>query len=152
MTPRRATKRIIADRADWISRMVAEIRRLPLKSLETFKADTKNVWAAESCLRRALEAILDMGRHILAKAYKKGISEYKQIADECETEGILLPEQSRLLRALAGYRNRMVHFYQEITPDELYTICSEELDDLLELRGAFLDWVTSNPDKVDDGI
>lgn len=152
MTPGRATKRVLADRADWISKMVAEIRRLPLENMETFTSDTKNVWAAESCLRRALEALMDMGRHILAKTYEKGISEYKQIAVECEREGILLPEHSRLLRTLAGYRNRMVHFYHEITAEELFTICSEELDDLLVLRGAFLEWAKSNPDKVDDQL
>lgn len=37
-----------------------------------------------------------------------------------------------LLKILAGYRNRMVHFYHEITPKELYEICSGELEDIEE--------------------
>ncbi len=152
MTPGRATKRVLGDRADWISKMVGEIRRIPLESIDTFTSDSKNIWAAESCLRRALEALMDMGRHILAKAYTKGVSEYKQIAIECEREGILSPEESSLLRNLAGYRNRMVHFYYEITPEELYTICNEELDDLKALCGAFLEWAKTNPDKVDEQL
>ena len=49
--------------------MVSEIRALPLSDKEAFFSDRRDVWAAESCLRRALEALLDLGRHILAKGY-----------------------------------------------------------------------------------
>jgi uncharacterized protein YutE (UPF0331/DUF86 family) len=30
---------------------------------------------------------------------------------------------------MAGYRNRMVHFYGEITEKEIYSIIQEELED-----------------------
>jgi uncharacterized protein YutE (UPF0331/DUF86 family) len=152
MTPGMASKTVISDRADWVSKMVAEIKRFPMESFEEFSADTKNIWAAESCLRRALEALMDIGRHILAKAFGKGISEYKLIAVECAQEGILSGGQAKLLRTLAGYRNRMVHFYHEITPNELYTICHDELGDLLTLRDAFIQWAKSNPDEVDEEL
>jgi len=31
---------------------------------------------------------------------------------------------------IAGYRNRLVHFYQEITPEELYEIIQNDLPDI----------------------
>ena len=31
---------------------------------------------------------------------------------------------------LAGYRNRLVHFYQEISPKELYDIIQNDLPDI----------------------
>jgi uncharacterized protein YutE (UPF0331/DUF86 family) len=31
---------------------------------------------------------------------------------------------------MAGYRNRMVHFYKEISPEELYIILIKELQDI----------------------
>jgi hypothetical protein len=71
MTPTRARKRIVAQRTEYVLEMVSEIRRLPLESLEVFSSDKRNVWAAESCLRRALEALLDLGRHILAKCFAR---------------------------------------------------------------------------------
>lgn len=152
MTPAMAAKTVIADRAEWISKMISEIRQLPIGDFEEFNEESKNIWAAESCLRRALEALMDMGRHILARGYGKGVSGYEQIAEECEKEGILTQEESSQLKILAGYRNRMVHFYHEITPRELFTICRDELDDLLALRGAFIKWAKANPDKVDDSL
>jgi uncharacterized protein YutE (UPF0331/DUF86 family) len=152
MTPTTAKKRIVAQRADYILQMVSEIRDLPLESHEVFLSDKRNIWAAESCLRRALEALLDLGRHILAKCFAKGVTEYKQIAEELEKAKVLSGERASLLRTLAGYRNRMVHFYDEITPEELYAICHKELDDLLAIRKAYLDWIKANPEKVDETL
>ena len=31
---------------------------------------------------------------------------------------------------MAGYRNRMIHFYDEVTPSELFEIVTKNLDDL----------------------
>lgn len=152
MTPTQARKRVVAQRMEYVLEMVSEIRTLPLESLDLFLSDKRNAWAAESCLRRALEALLDLGRHILAKCYAKGVTEYKQVAEEMEKEGILSPGNATLLRTLAGYRNRMVHFYHEITPEELYAICSRKLDDLLVVRDALLRWIKLNPERLDETL
>jgi uncharacterized protein YutE (UPF0331/DUF86 family) len=84
MAPGKAKQRIVADRLDWVQRMVDEIRALPLGSLDEFSADRRNIGAAESCLRRALEALLDLGRHLLAKIFSEAVTEYKKIAEELE--------------------------------------------------------------------
>ena len=80
MTPDRLSKRVVSDRLSWVEQMIREIRALPLEDQETFLADRRNVWAAESCLRRGLEALFDLGRHILAKGFGLGVGEYKEIA------------------------------------------------------------------------
>ena len=105
----KANRKIIADRLDFIPRMIADIRAFPLESLEQFAQDQRNFGAAESCLRRSLEALLDLGRHILLKVFGQAVTEYKKIADELELKGVLSHEHARKLRILAGYRNRMVH-------------------------------------------
>lgn len=150
MTPGRVSKRIVGDRLDWINKMVVEINSLPLGSHEEFTADTRNIWAAESCLRRALEALLDLGRHILAKCFGKGVSEYKEIAIELEKAQVFSPEEAKLLRTLAGYRNRLVHFYHNVSSEELYKICKDDLGDVLAMRDAYLNWLKVNPDKIDE--
>ncbi len=152
MSPGKLSKRVIGDRLAWIDKMVAEIRALPLDSYKDFSANRRDVWAAESCLRRALEAIFDLGRHILAKAFGQGVTEYKQIASELQAAGVLSPGRARLLSTLAGYRNRLVHFYHEVTSEELYEICRNELDDLLKIRDAFRKWVNKNPDSIDEAL
>lgn len=75
MTPTLISRRVIVDRLDLVDSLLQEIRNLPLKERNTFFADRRNIWAAESCLRRSLEALFDLGRHILAKGCGLGISE-----------------------------------------------------------------------------
>jgi len=79
MSPNRISKRVVADRLDWIEKMVREIRTLPLENYSSFTTDRRNVWSAESCLRRALEALMDLGRHIAAKA----LGGYNRIQRDC---------------------------------------------------------------------
>ncbi len=62
MTPDHISKRIVVDRLDLIDTLLREIRALPLGDQETFFADRRNIWAAESCLRRSLEALF--GRQV----------------------------------------------------------------------------------------
>lgn len=152
MVAGKAKNKVVADRLDWVSRMVGDIRSLPLESLEVFLSDKRNVWTAESCLRRALEALLDLGRHLLAKVHAVAVTEYKQVADELKHRGILDEPAARKLRVLAGYRNRLVHFYHEVTPEELYRICTRDIDDILSVRDAFARWVQTHPDSIDETI
>ena len=47
--------------------------------------------------RRSLEALFDAGRHILAKGYGLGITEYKEIASKSQDQGILLAEEAEIM-------------------------------------------------------
>jgi uncharacterized protein YutE (UPF0331/DUF86 family) len=144
--------KIVASRAQRIKQMLGQIRNLPLSSLQDFVADVRNVAAAESFLRRSLEALLDVGRHILAKGLGEAVTEYKEIAVVLTKRAVLSEEEGRLLQRLAGYRNRMVHFYHEITEKELYQICSQELSDIEALLNAILKWIKDHPDMIDHSL
>jgi uncharacterized protein YutE (UPF0331/DUF86 family) len=133
MSPSKVLKKIVIDRIAWVERMVNEIRSLSLASLESFRADARNVCSAESCLRRTLEALFDIGRHVMAKRFGLGLSEYREIAGKLADYAVLSNEDSALLKILAGYRNRLVHFYPEISTDERYQICSRELGDVTKI-------------------
>lgn len=152
MTPGRLSKRVVSDRLSWVERMVDEVRALPLEDREAFLADRRNVWTAESCLRRALEALLDLGRHILAKGFGLGVSEYKEIASRLGDQGVLSREETELLRVLAGYRNRLVHFYHDVGPDELYEVCARDLVDLERIAQAYRKWLREHEEWLDETL
>ena len=152
MSPEKASKRIILERVAWVDRMVEGIQSLPLDSYDRFIADRRNVWAAESCLRRGLEALLDIGRHILAKIFAVGVSEYKEVAKRLGENSVLSKDEVVLLKTLASYRNRLVHFYHEIIEEELYKICKNELNDILRIKSAYLRWLKGHPDMLDETL
>ena len=132
--------------------MIDNLRVVPLGSLEEFTGDPRNVPASESCLRRALEALMDLGRHILAKGFGRGVAEYKKIGTELGEVGVLGRDEAALFRKMAGYRNRMVHLYEEVTTEELYRICAEHLDDFEIIIAAVMAWLRDHPEKLDTEI
>ncbi len=113
-----------------IQEYLEELESLAQLSLEEFLADKKTQAAAESFLRRALEAIFDVSRHILSKIYNFKDIEYKKIAKELGKKGIVDKNYAEILIKMTGYRNRMVHFYHEIPPEELYEIIKNHLSDV----------------------
>ncbi len=148
MSPNKISKRILTDRLEWIEKMMKEIHKLPLGDYSSFIADPRNVWAAESCLRRALEALMDLGRHVAAKGFGKGITAYKEIGSALAEVGVLDDEACLLFKILAGYRNRMVHFYNEISNEELFEICSGQLVDIQKSAAAIKNWIHCHPEMI----
>ena len=69
MSPDAICPVVVADKLEHIGRMQDGIRSLPLESLAAFTADPRMVAAGDSYLRRALEVLLDMARHLLAKGF-----------------------------------------------------------------------------------
>jgi len=152
MTPSQIREKIIVERTAWIKKMIEGIQVLPIDSIESFLSDPRNIASAESYLRRGLEALMDLGRHVLAKGFGKAVAEYKEIPMELRRQGVLQSEDATLMRELAGYRNRMVHFYDEVTTDELYHICHDQLSDVERILAAILTWVNSNPELLDRSL
>lgn len=149
MMPSQISGQIAADRLSWVDRMLETIRELPLDDRDAFFADERNIWTADSCLRRALEALFDLGRHILSRGFGEAPSEYKEVATLLGKYDVLKPVEASLLRVLAGYRNRLVHFYHEVNAQELFDICARDLNDVEQIANAYRRWIQQHPDKID---
>ena len=54
-------RKVVTQRAAWILEMIGALRDLPLKNKGEFVQNRHNVAAAESYLRRSLEALFDIG-------------------------------------------------------------------------------------------
>jgi len=152
MSPGQIRQTTVTEKTSLVRDYLAGIATLPLGSQEAFLADPRMVAAGESYLRRALEGLLDLGRHILAKGAGKAVPEYAAIAEELRIMGVIPAETATRLQIMARYRNRMVHFYDEITPEELYRILTEELGDFDLVLGAIQRWLRENPDRLDKAL
>ena len=114
-----------------------KIRERYLKSFgfsEQFITDKNQFAIAEHYLRRALESVFDIGGHIISRfSYSpaRRPKTFKEIAFELGEKGVVDKKFAKdKLMEMAGYRNRLVHFYDEITAKELYQIIKKDLRDL----------------------
>ena len=152
MTPTGIKEKVVTARASWIEDMLRGIGALPLDSYEQFVGDPRNVAAADSYVRRALEALMDLGRHILAKGLGRIATEYRDVARQLLAAGVLDEETSRRMGDMAGYRNRLVHFYDEVTPRELHAICTHRISEITGVTNALMAWVRAHPEMVDRSL
>jgi uncharacterized protein YutE (UPF0331/DUF86 family) len=123
--------KIVTGRLELIHRHLEDLRSLPIESLGHFLSDRRNPLAAEALLRRALDALLDTTRHLLAKGHSRAALEYKEAAQLASELGLVQDaELAGRFRELAGYRNRLTQHYADLTPEEIFAIVSGHLDDL----------------------
>ena len=152
MSPSKIRLKTVAAKAEMIREMLAAIETLPLASEAELSADVRMMAAGESFLRRSLEGLLDLGRHVLSKGFGKVVPDYAAVADGLAAQGILPPESASKLRLMARYRNRMVHFYDEILPGELYGILSGKRGDVEEVLTAIQRWLAAHPEICEEEL
>ena len=152
MSPGYIRTKTVTAKAEVIREMLAAIETLPLASEAEFAADPRMIAAGESFLRRSLEGLLDLGRHVISKGFRKVVPDFASVADELAARGVLTPQSAAKLRLMARYRNRMVHFYDEIRSPELYGILARERSDLTEILTALQSWVAAHPELRDDEL
>lgn len=112
-----------------IQQSIRNLRTFSEKSDEEFEADEVSFAAAEHHFRRALEGVLTIGTHILSRIPVR-TKDYQDVIVQLGKHGIVPMDFSKKNKSLAGYRNRMVHLYWEVTPKELRAIIIEHLDDI----------------------
>ncbi len=148
MSPGSISRVVVADKVALVRRMLDGIRSLPLDDLSAFTRDPRMVAAADSYLRRALEALLDLARHLLAKGFGRAPAEYAEVARQLGDVNVVDATLAARLGLMARYRNRMVHFYDEITDQELFNIVTTELGDIEAVVSAVTRWLAAHPDLV----
>jgi uncharacterized protein YutE (UPF0331/DUF86 family) len=124
-------KQFINERLLLIHSFLKELQELAILDQNSFLSHKRNVAAAESFLRRTLEAIFDIGRHILAKTDHIDLStEYNSIVRGLIEIGIVDKKLGETLIQLAGYRNRLVHMYNIISDKELFQVIQSNMKDI----------------------
>lgn len=142
-------KNILQTRISYIEDSLNSLERFKAISFEEFHSNSDNFRIAFYDLHRALEAVFDIGTHILSRIPGARPSSYKDIPRLLEKHKII-PTDFALnkLTKMAGYRNRMVHFYGEITEKEIYNIIQNELSDFIFFC-AQIEKLLKNPENYD---
>jgi uncharacterized protein YutE (UPF0331/DUF86 family) len=139
-------KQSIVPRLDGVQRDLEKLKNLgQLPLLEFSKED--NFVKAQFYLRRALEGIFHIGAHVLSRIPGGRATEYEEIALRLGEIGVVpKPFAEKNLKAMAGYRNRLTHFYADVKPEEIHKIIRENLDDF-DIYLKAVKELLSNPSK-----
>ena len=119
----------ILPRIDGIQKDLVRLERLSKLSESEFAEET-NFILSQFFLREALEGVFHIGSHILSRLPGGRTTQYKEIALKLGEFGVVDKKFAETsLKDMAGYRNRLTHFYADITPVEIQRILKENLKD-----------------------
>lgn len=106
-----------------------KIKEMPLNAFE----HSPYFGDANFRLHRILEGIFNIGNHILIRmpGAARGLTRYGDIAEQLGQHKIVPKDFANgVLKKMAGYRNRLVHGYAQITPEETQSLLRNHLNDI----------------------
>jgi len=131
-------KTLVSERLSQIRSSANRMHDLVAIGKTNFLANPDNFAIAEHHLRRSLEAILDIGRHIIAKRAWGAPNDYRSILLTLGQRQVIPPVFVEKIQGMAGYRNRLVHAYADVSPEEIYDLLSRHLEDFAKFSTLIL--------------
>jgi len=136
---------IVRERSARIRRYLRDLRAMSDITPDEFRRNRERQYAVLHALQLAIEASIEIGTHICS-ADALGIpGSYAETFDLLEQGGTIKQPLAEKLRAMARFRNRMVHFYWDVGLDDVYRILKEHLGDLDEYLVAVEQYLEPMP-------
>jgi len=140
-------KDIIVKRINGIQQELAALYELGKMRFDEFQ-NNKGLELGQYHLHRALEGVFNIGSHIISRIPGGQATQYSEIALKLGEFGIVDKKfaEEKLVQ-MARYRNRLVHFYAEVTAEEVYNIIHDNLVDIETFLESVKN-VLEHPDQV----
>ena len=124
-----------------INESLAGLRKLAeIPSGEYFE-DFRNPRTAERLLQVAIQSMLDLSTHLVARAGLPRPETRKDLFEALARMGVLDPSRVESCRQMAGLRNLLVHEYVRIAPTQIREIIENDLDDLVRFVTDVASWM-----------
>ncbi len=106
-------------------------------SLDQFLANPERYGSAERFLQLTIEALLDVGSHVIAELELGIVETYADIprllADRGYVDAVLADQWVKMI----GFRNVLVHEYLDVDREIVYDLLQHHLNDIRALRRMF---------------
>jgi uncharacterized protein YutE (UPF0331/DUF86 family) len=145
---RRVNAELIRTKATAIRRTVERIRRLTSLSDEQFWSDERNIETIKLWLIELVQDAADLCNHLAARLLHQVPLSYPECFELLGEEGILEKPLADSLRAMARFRNLLVHRYWDVDDQRVLEIARTQLDDL----ERFLEAVGRVTGVTSDGV
>ncbi len=119
-----------------------------LKSVDAGSSELENNYELRSAVERnfqlAIESAIDIGEIIISREGFERPEMYRSVFLILGKNRIIPGEFAEEFAQAAGFRNILVHMYEEVDLDILYTFLTERLDDFDEFARYVAEYLTTH--------
>ena len=123
MVPMGVDREKLLLQADKLEEKLMQLADAARQERADFIGDDMMVSATERHIQIAVECCLNIGNHLIAGLGFKRADSYAGVFTRLVEARLINPELGEILRQAARFRNRIVHLYIELTPDEVHDFC-----------------------------
>lgn len=123
-------KKLIHRKLKALQNYLSRLEKIRGLDYEAFLSDDRNYALAEHYLQLSVETVLDVCRHLVVALELKTPDDSHGLLPELGKAGILSKKFVERNLQMPGFRNRLVHVYEDIDHEKTYGYLQEHLDDL----------------------
>jgi uncharacterized protein YutE (UPF0331/DUF86 family) len=128
---------VIRKRLNKLDEYLGILRGLQRYSFEEFIGDPEHYGSAERFLQLGIEAITDIGSHVIADLALGTVNWYSDIPTILAEKGHISADLKEKWIQMIGFRNILVHDYADIDHRIVYEALQHRLEDLEALEQVF---------------
>ena len=132
---------VIRKRLNKLDEYLSILRNLRKYNFDDFVSDPEHYGSAERFLHLAIEAILDMGNHVIAESDLGIVNWYSDIPSILARKGYIDSDLEKKWLQMIGFRNTLVHDYLEIDRGIVYDILQNHLEDIEAAKLMFVQFL-----------
>jgi len=135
---------IVLNKKEGIERCIKQVRfYYGMSSGIPFEEDFMKQDAIAVNLQRAAEQVIDLANHVIKKR-KLGLpKESKESFDILATSGVIPRELAGKLKGMVGFRNILVHQYEDLDVKIMVDVIEHHLDDLVVFTNHVMEYMHS---------
>jgi uncharacterized protein YutE (UPF0331/DUF86 family) len=128
---------VIRKRLNKLDEYLEILRGMRRYSLDDFLAAPERYGSAERFLQLAIEALTDLGNHVIADLRLGTVDTYADVPTILANSGYVDVELRDTWLKIVGFRNVLVHDYADLDRRLVYDVLTNRLGDLEALRKVF---------------
>ncbi len=95
----------------------------------------------ERTLQIAVEACLDVAHHIISDEGWREPSSYADAFVVLAENSVISDSDAKTYRLMAQFRNRIVHYYEKVDPEQVFAVFAGHLDDFDSYVETVRSWI-----------
>lgn len=135
----------VVSKIAYIKAQISDIEELlSKKDKKRILSDPWTIKGLKYSLQTAIEALIDIIFHLCAKHFNKAPVDARDGLEILVQNKVIDDKSFFVYSQMIGFRNRIVHGYQQVSDERVYEMASEELGDFQTFIDSILKLI-SNP-------